>query len=126
MHPVEDFIYRYENPERDIMLILYHLISEQPGITVQLTFNLPFFYCKNWICYLYPMKKGGVELVFTRGNELSDESNLLHAKGRKLVKGIAFRQVNDIPRQSILELLHEALLLDQMVPYSYPEKKKRP
>lgn len=124
MNEVESFIYKYEGQEKEIMLTLYNLMSDFPGVTSRLTFNLPFFYRKSWICYLYPVKKGGIELVFTRGNELSDEGGLLNARGRKLVKGVIFKTTADIPAESLLQVINEALLLDENVPYQSPGRKK--
>ncbi len=117
MHPVETFIYRHEGQQKEIMLYFYHLISEQPGVISKISFGIPFFNRKSWICYLNPKKGGGVELVFTRGNELSNHSGLLKARNRKLVRGVVFNSLKDIPFGEINEIIQEALLLDEKVPY---------
>ncbi len=99
------------------MLYFYQLLSEQPGVIAKISFGIPFFNRKSWICYLSPRKGGGVELVFTRGNELSNLSGLLKAGNRKLVRGVVFNSLKDIPFGEINEIIQEALLLDEKVPY---------
>lgn len=117
MHPVESFIYRYEGQQKDIMLSFYHLLSDQPGVIAKIAFGIPFFNRKSWVCYLNPKKGGGVELAFTRGNELSGHSGLLKAGNRKFVRGVVFNSMKDIPFDEISEIIQEALLLDEKVPY---------
>lgn len=117
MHPVVSFINRHGGQQREIMLTLYRLLSDQPGVIAKIAFGIPFFYRKSWICYLNPKKSGGIELVFTRGNELSDHSGLLKAGNRKLVRGVMFKSLKDIPFDEINEIIQEALVLDEKVPY---------
>lgn len=123
MTPTEDFIMRHEGVQKDILLYLHHLISDHPGITTKISYGLPFYYRKSWICYLNPLKKGGVEFAFTRGNELSNEQGLLESKGRKQVWSVSFNNPDEIPEKTIEEILQEAILLDEQVPYSVRKKK---
>ena len=75
------------------------------------------------MCYLNPTKDNGVELCFTRGNELSNTQRILQSKGRKQVSGITYYEIKQIEESPILEILHEALLLDNEVPYKIKKKK---
>ena len=118
MHPVESFIYKYEGQQKEIMLYFYSLLSEQPGVIAKISFGIPFFNRKSWICYLNPKKGGAIELAFTRGNELSNHSGLLIAGKRKFVRGVVFNSMKEIPFDEINEIIQEALLLDEKVPYS--------
>jgi len=117
MHPVESFIYKFEGQQKEIMLYFYNVLSGQPGVIAKIAFGIPFFNRKTWICYLNPKKNGGIELAFTRGNELSNHSGLLKAGNRKLVRGVVFNTLKDIPFDEINEIMQEALLLDEKVPY---------
>jgi hypothetical protein len=123
MTAVEDFIYKYDGDQRAIMLYLHQLFVEEFNLTPKLTYNLPFYYRKSWICYLFPTKKGTIELAFTRGNELSNEQGLLKIKGRKQVSSVDFIKLENIPEDTIREVLHEAILLDKNVPYA-PKRKE--
>lgn len=123
MGAVEHFIYEKEGAEREVLLYLHQILVEELGLLPKIRYRIPFYYQKSWICYLNPLKEGGVEFVFIRGNELSNEQALLDAKGRKQVRGITFRQVADIPLEAIYEIIQEALVLDERVPYSVRKNK---
>jgi hypothetical protein len=66
------------------------------------------------------VKKGGIEFVFTRGRELSNVQGILQSRGRKEVAGILLHTVEDIPLESLYEVIQEAILLDETVPYKSP------
>lgn len=75
-----------------------------------------------------PLKKGGIEFVFTRGRELSNAQGILESRGRKEVSGIRLKSVDDIPIESLTEVIQEAILLDETVPYSspwFPNREKK-
>jgi len=99
------------------------LLISFPDIEPKLKYKIPFYYRKSWICYLNPIKKKGIELCFTRGNELSNTQGLLAARDRKQIRGVIFETVESIPEESLLELLQEAFLLDETVPYQSKRKK---
>ncbi|MEO1096988.1 MAG: hypothetical protein AAFX57_04455 [Bacteroidota bacterium] len=69
----------------------------------------------------YQEKNG--RFLFLRGNELSNEQGLLSGKGRKQVMSIEIAKLSDLPEGAIKEVIHEALLLDESVPYSVKNKK---
>jgi hypothetical protein len=128
VNEVEEYIYSFEGDDLEIMKVLHDLMMDQPGISCQLTYKIPFYYRKSWICYINPVKKGGIEFVFTRGRELSNEQGILKARGRKEVAGIHCNTVDDIPVESLYEVIQEAILLDETVPYETPwfkVKKKK-
>jgi hypothetical protein len=101
---------------REIIERLNQLLLSYPGMHCKIRFKIPFYDCKSWICYLNPLKKGAVELVFLRGNELIDESGLLEARGRKMVKGIIISDIDNIPFDTIHQILLQALLIDELMP----------
>ena len=114
-HTPESYIAQQDEPIAQIMQILYQFImASSPAITCRLNYGVPFFYQKKWLCYLNPLKKGGVELAFVRANELSNENAYLDFKKRKQVAGISIISPNEIPFEAIVEVLKEALLLDSM------------
>lgn len=117
---VEDFIEGFEGDDHEIMKFLHGMMMDQPGISSKISFKIPFYHRNSWICYINPVKKGGIEFVFTRGRELSNEQGILAGRGRKEVMGIHFNTVDDIPVDSLHEIIQEAILLDETVPYSSP------
>lgn len=120
-----NFIYGKEGVQRDILLHLHGLLSTFPEVTGKIRYRIPFYFRKSWICYLNPIKNGGVELAFPRGNELSNAQGILMANDRKQVRGITFVNVKDIPDETIIEILAEAILLDEEVKYASKRKKTK-
>lgn len=109
----DDFVSGIPDHPREILERLNHLLLSYPGMHCKMRFRIPFYDCKSWICYLNPLKKGAVELVFLRGRELADESGLLEARGRKMVKGIAISDAANIPYETIHSLMTQSLILDE-------------
>ena len=119
-HDIDDYI---EGKDKSIKLLLAHIrkviMLAHYNIHEQISWNTPFFYCFDHLCYLSVIKKTkGVEVCFVKGFHLSDESGLLDAKDRKLVKGITFTSLADYEEkeEAFLEILQEAVLFNEMNP----------
>lgn len=109
--------------QAEVMEILHKEILVLPGMVMKERYKLPFYYGRSWICYLNPVKKGGVELAFIRGNELSNPHGILELRGRKQIAGIIYRQSADIQLELVHDHLFEAIALDRAVPYRHPGKR---
>jgi len=118
MDSVSDYIDQLPSAQRSIAQYLDQWIMEFPGLTSKLRYGIPFYYKKSWICYLNPIKNNGVELAFTRANELSNEQGLLNFKNRKQVAGIEISDLKLLPTVALEAVISEALLLDEAVPYA--------
>ncbi len=125
MTEVEDYIYNFEDSQREIMLRIHKLLSDELNLTDKLRFKIPFYYRKSWICYLNPRKNKSIEFAFVRGNELSNSQGLLDSKGRKQVWSIELTHPSEIPIKELSEIIHEAILLDDLVPYASKRKKNK-
>lgn len=125
MCTVEDFILDYSGNQKRVLHFLHNLLMSEYRLIDKIRFKIPFYYRKSWICYMNPMKDGAIELAFTRGNELSNERGLLQSKGRKQVFGIEFRNTTEIPEKELKEILHEAIMLDETIPYASKRKNKK-
>jgi hypothetical protein len=123
MKDVEEFIYNYEDSQREIMLLMHNLLAYELNLTGKLRFKIPFYYRRSWICYLNPTKNKSIEFAFVRGNELSNSQGLLESKGRKQVWSIELTNVSEIPIKELTEIIYEAILLDETVPYASKRKK---
>ncbi len=123
MTDVEDYIAGIEGEQKAIMEFFHRLLKTELNLMDKIRFKIPFYYQKSWICYLNPLKDGQIELAFLRGNELSDVQQLLSFNGRKQIAGIPFNKMADIPADRVLEIIHEALLLDKTVPYTVKKRK---
>lgn len=120
-----NYIYEREGNQQEIMLYLHELITSYPEVTSKIRYTIPFYYRNSWICYLNSLKGDRVELVFLRGNALSNEQGLLDARDRKQVAGVIFSKVSDIPTDVLYEIFQEALLLDEEVKYAPKRKSSR-
>jgi hypothetical protein len=118
MTQVEDFISQQTGEPQRIMQYLHNVLGHDLGLVDKIRYRIPFYYHKSWICYINPIKHNGVELAFLRGNELSNEQGILDFKGRKQVAGIELRTFSEIPRAAIYEIIQEALILDEIKPYT--------
>ncbi len=122
MEEIEGFFLEQTEAVQQIMWPLHRFLLHFPGLEPKLRYKIPFYYRKSWVCYLNPIKGSGVELAFTRANELSNAQGLLDFRGRTQVAGIVFSENSPIPFDSLFELVHEALLLDESTPYSLKRK----
>ncbi|MFP4506903.1 MAG: DUF1801 domain-containing protein [Cyclobacteriaceae bacterium] len=118
MEDIASFILEKKGQTKALLQYFHRLLSEQPGLTARIRYKIPFYYRKSWVCYLNPVKKGGIELAFLRGNELSNAQGLLNFRGRKQVAGIIFYKLNEIPEEAVMEIIQEALLPDEEVAYA--------
>lgn len=123
MQGVRDYIDEAPMPEREIVQALHNYLIQLPGISVKINYGTPFYYRNSWICYLSCLKQGGVEIAFTRANELSNEQKLLDFRNRKQDAGIILNNIHEIRWAELREILQEALLLDDTVKYSVRKKK---
>ncbi|MEM8586006.1 MAG: DUF1801 domain-containing protein [Bacteroidota bacterium] len=113
MSEIEDFIYRHQGQQREVLLYFHQLLAEELGLEPKIRFKIPFYFNRTWVCYLNPIAENGVELAFLRGRDLSNAQGLLMSKGRKLVCGIDCYRISDIDAEAVYEILQEALLLDE-------------
>ena len=125
MTEVEDFIYHYDDNQREIMLYFHKLLTAELGLVEKVRFDIPFYYGKSWICYLNPINDTKIEFAFVRGNELSNEQGILSNKGRKQVYSIEFEKISDIPMKIVNEIIQEAILLDESKPYESKNKRHK-
>ena len=113
MEAISTYIERQSTTQQEILHYLYDYFMSFPNISVKKRYGIPFYDQKTWVCYTNAHKKGGVELVFLKGRELS-EYPTLEANGRKMVKGILYKEVTDINLEILDPLWMEALALDMM------------
>ncbi|MCA1752760.1 MAG: hypothetical protein ABR572_10760 [Cryomorphaceae bacterium] len=124
-HALEKYTACLTPAQAEIMELLHGEISELPGIVMKERYKLPFYYGRSWICYLNPIKKEGIELAFTRGNDLSNAHEIPEHRTRKQIAGIICADANELPLDLIRDTLFEAIELDRSIPYSHPGKRSR-
>ena len=120
MIDIEEFASGYEENQAELLIYLHDLITSFPNMQAKISYRIPFYYGKSWICYTNPLKKGGVELAFVRGNEMVDEDRVLESRGRKQVRGIIYESAKHIDEQAMIPMIIQAIDLDRTTPYRGP------
>ena len=117
----DSFLEALPPEEQNICLRLRNLILENcPGLKETWAYGAPFYKGRRRICFLYPASlpysglKEGVNLGFNRANLLSNQQGLLDAGERKEVAYIRINSLQDIQENLLLEILQEAVLVDQL------------
>jgi Domain of unknown function (DU1801) len=84
----------------------------------KLTYNVPFYYGKRRICFIWPAVvpwggfKSGVMLGFCQGNKLKDvDRYLTHGTNRQVYYKI-FQSADEIDLNAIVSILNEAVETD--------------
>ncbi len=122
MHAVESIIEAMPQKQRAVARTLHQLCAVELALRPEVRYRLPFYYRNSWICFISPLKNGAVELGFTRGSELTHSAEHLQSKGRKQVYSIEYTRPDDIELETLLPILHEAIVLDETTPYSVRRK----
>ena len=86
MDEVQEYIFKYEGKQRELLQFLVDLLIGQPGMRCKISYKVPFFSIRQGICYLIAKKDGSVEIDFPRGHELSNSQGILEKADRKWKK----------------------------------------
>lgn len=115
--------------EKPVCLRLRTLIAENfPEWKEKFGYGVPYYHRRSRVCFIYPAsfpysgQAAGVAFGFARGHLLSNEQGLLEMGARKEVGYIHLRNEKDIRENELLEMLHEAALLDEDL---YQEKNAK-
>jgi hypothetical protein len=127
---VEEFIYDLPQDERDICSRLREIIlSAAPDLEEKFYYGVPYYFRHKYITCIWPASskagpKHGVFIGFCWGNLLSNEQGLIEMGNRKRFGLIRYRDVKEINPVPLLEILHEAIMVDEMVAEEKLFKKK--
>ena len=123
----DDFIISLPKDERIIVSKLRALLLEtEPRFREKLSYGVPYFSRGRRVCFIWPASaplgptKAKVSLGFCYGNLLSNTQGLLISEGRKQVYIVRFSSLNEINEKLLLEIIQEALIVDDL----YLQKKK--
>lgn len=118
-----NFILQCQEPTQSILMHLHSMLTQEFGLEDKIRFKIPFYFQKSWICYLNPIKKGGVEICFLRANEFQYSLAHLDFKDRVQVAGISYTSLNEVDMDILRIPLIEAIELDYHSKYSIKKKK---
>ena len=124
---VNEFIINLPKEERIIVSRLRDLLFEtEPRFHEKLSYGVPYFSRNRRVCFIWPASaplgpmNAKVSFGFCYANLLSNAQGLLLKEGRKQVYMARFSSVNEIDEKLLLEIIHEALLVDHL----HLQKKK--
>lgn len=118
MHSIEAFIYDLPKHEREMCLRLRHIVLQSaPDFEELFSYGVPYYFRNRRVCCIWPASaKGGprrgVFLGFCQGNLLSNEQGIIEMGDRKRFGLIRYFDVKEIKEEPILEILQEAILVD--------------
>lgn len=109
--------------EKEIVIVLRRLIlSSLPHVKEKLSYQVPFYYGKSRICFIWPGSVPwgsstfqGVQLGFCRGYLLKDEDRSLDRGNRKQVSTKTFQALKDINSDLLKSYLFEAWEVDRAI-----------
>lgn len=105
MNKIDQYYFNLDEPYQSLLLALRDLIlSSDLNLKETIKYGVPCFtYRGKILCYNIKDKKGLTYVLFNYGNFLHHP--LLQSKGRKLMKSIDVPLNEDIPIESIYEVL---------------------
>jgi len=121
---VEDFLDFLPDRELEMVELFRELIFESlPDCREKLAYNVPFYYRKRRICFLWPgsvpwgkTQFHGVQLGFCQGYLMCDNANYLDRGSRRQVYTKTFNSTAEIDRDLISSYLFDALEVDNSFP----------
>ena len=118
---VNDFIINLPKEERIIVSRLRDLLFEtEPRFREKLSYGVPYFSRNRRVCFIWPASaplgptNAKVSFGFCYANLLSNVQGLLLKEGRKQVYIARFSSINEIDEKLLLEIIQEALMVDDL------------
>lgn len=117
---IEELFAWLPDKEKDITLAIRDIILNViPHAKEKLAYNVPFYYGKSRICFIWPgsvpwgTTKEGVAIGLCKGYLIEDPFELMEKGNRKEVTMKTFYSVRDIPVKELRFLLSEAARIDK-------------
>ena len=110
LNPAEAYILDQPQPFKSILLHLEVTVRRlAPKAELKYKYKIPFFYIENKpFCYLN-VTKGYVDLGFWHAAHLSVHLEHLETKGRKMMKSLRYKSLEEIDQQILEDVINDAL-----------------
>jgi hypothetical protein len=121
MPTVEEFIFDLPKENREICERLRAIIlSAAPDFEENFFYGVPYYFRHRPVTCIWPAgvwggPKRGVFIGFCSGNLLSNEQGIIEMGNRKRFGLIRFFDVKEIKEEVLLEILHEAIMVDEEI-----------
>jgi hypothetical protein len=109
VNPSESYILEQAEPYRTVLIHLQTLIEQGiSGLEMRYKYRIPFYYLKGRpFCYLNK-SRDYVDLGIPNGYLLKCHRQKLQSEGRKNVRSLRFRSIEEIDADVLLDVLREA------------------
>lgn len=109
MNPAENYILNQEEPHRGVLLFLQAFIENTiPELELKYKYKIPFYYLEGRpFCYLN-QSKDYVDLGFWMAAHIEKNKPYLTKAGRKLMRSLRYRSLEDINPEILGSVLKEA------------------
>lgn len=110
MNALDSFYFKQPSPQQEILLALKTIIlSEDPHITNELKYGMPFFcYKGKMFCYLWTNKKTGQPYIGIVEGKHFNQPFLVQEK-RSRMKIMALNPEEDLPIEIIRAIIQQAI-----------------
>lgn len=109
MDPVSSYILEQPEPYRAILLHLQSIVHQTiPAVDLKYKWRIPFFYLEGKpFCYLN-RSKDYVDIGFYKAAYLTVHTELMVTQGRKVMKSLRYRSLEEIDDKVLTDVLQEA------------------
>lgn len=115
MTSVDSYIEKHNAEVVQILTCLRDIIfSCSIKIQESIKHRIPFYSIYGNICYVNVRKNNVVDLGFINGSSLANQQGLLESKERVSVRSISFSKALDINKNTVRELISEAIIIDEL------------
>ncbi|MFI5135896.1 MAG: DUF1801 domain-containing protein [Chitinophagales bacterium] len=131
MQSIDDFFHDLPKEEKAIALRLREIILQgAPDFKEEFSYGVPYYFRHRRVTCIWPASsaggpKKGVFIGFCRGNEMLNEQKIIEMGNRKRFGLIRFYDVKEINEDVLMELLQEAIMIDEEVGRKKKVKKLR-
>jgi hypothetical protein len=126
---VLEYIEETNPPEVRELLTAAHLFLQEslpPFATCAIKWRIPFYSLRRNFCYLN-RHRDHITLGFPHGHRLAPQPGILLGENENLkhVRYLEIRSVEDLYSEATLQILHEAILLDETMAKERPKFRRK-
>lgn len=132
MQSIDEFFYDLPRDEKAIALRLREIILQSaPDFKEEFSYGVPYYFRHGRVTCIWPASSAGgprkgVFIGFCRGNEMSNEQGIIEMGDRKRFGLIRYYDVKEINEDVLMELLQEAIMVDEEVFNNRKKTRVRP
>lgn len=109
MNPAEEYIFNQPEPYRSMLMHIQVIIKHiLPEVELLYKYRIPFFYISGKPCCYLNHSKDYVDVGFWNAAHLTVHQELMVTEGRKVIKSLRYKTLEEINDKTLIEVLKEA------------------